>query len=83
MSRFPMDRSRVREVVLVRQDRNRPACEAKMHVHSERTRIIHTLQGPVRLIVKLLQCRNKECDWVRLPCPRGELAVFRGNWSTC
>ena len=33
-----------------------------MHAHCERTRIIHTLQGPVRLIVKLLQCRNMECD---------------------
>jgi hypothetical protein len=32
MSRLPMDRSRVREIVLVRQDRRCPACRAKMHV---------------------------------------------------
>ena len=62
MSRLPMDRSRVREVVLVRHDRSCPACGAKMRVQCERTRVIHTLQGPVRLIIKLLQCRNTECD---------------------
>ena len=65
MPRFPMDRSRVREVVLVRQDRSCPACGAKMRVQCARTRIIHTLQAPVRLIVKLLQCGNAECDSTR------------------
>lgn len=62
MSRFPMDRSSAREVDLVRQDRGCPACGAKMRIQCKRTRPIHTLQGPVHLIIKLLQCRNMECD---------------------
>lgn len=81
MSRLAMDRSRVREVVLVRQDRDCPACEAKMHVHSERTRIIHTLQGPVRLIVELLQCRNKECDSTRTFGAEQEAEYAMPRWG--
>ncbi len=81
MSRLPMDRSRVRDVVLVRQDRSCPVCEAKMHIHSERTRIIHTLQGPVRLIVKLLQCRNKECDSTKTFGPEQEAEYAVPRWA--
>ncbi len=54
MSRLQVDRSRVREIVLVREDRACPECWAKMHIRSCRMRNIHTLQGPVRLIVKLV-----------------------------
>ena len=62
MARFRMDRSRLRQVVLVRRDRSCPACGGKMHIRCCRTRSIYTFAGLVRLIVKLLQCRNEECD---------------------
>jgi hypothetical protein len=62
MSRLEVDESRIREVVLVREDRTCPKCRARMRVRCRRTRNIHTLEGPVRLIVKLVQCRNEACD---------------------
>jgi len=81
MSRLPMDRSKVREVVLVRQDRSCPACGAKMRVQCERTRIIHTLQGPVRLIVKLLQCGNDECDSTKTLGAEQEAEYAMPRWG--
>ena len=81
MSRFPIDRSRVREVVVVRQDRSCPACEAKMHVHSERVRTIHTLQGPMRLSVELLQCRNKECGSTKTVPAEQEAEYAMPRWG--
>jgi hypothetical protein len=92
MSRFPIGQSRVREVILVRQDRSCPACRAKMRVQCERTRLIHTFQGPMRLIVKLLQCRSKECDSTKTlgsekeaeyAMPRWGLAgTFSAGWAS-
>ena len=81
MSRLPMDRSRIREVVLVRQDRSCPACGAKMHIRCERTRIIHTLQGPVCLIIKLLQCRNTESDATKTFSPEEEAEYAMPRWG--
>jgi hypothetical protein len=81
MSRFPMDRSRVREVVLVRQVRSCPACGGKMHIHCDRTRNIHTLEGPVRLIVKLLQCRNVECSSAKTFAPEEEAEYAMPRWG--
>ena len=62
MSRLQVDPLRVREIVLVREDRVCPECGVKMHIRCSRTRNIHTLHGPVRLIVKLVQCRSEQCD---------------------
>jgi len=81
MSRFQMDRSRVREVVLVRRDRSCPICGGKMHIRCDRTRNIHTLVGPVRLIVKLLQCRDEECDTVRTFAPEEEAEYAMPRWG--
>lgn len=81
MSRFPVDRSRVREVVLIRQDRGCPACGAKMHVHCKRTRIIYTFREPLRLIVKLLQCRNKECECTKIFGPEEEAEYAMPRWG--
>jgi len=81
MSRFPMDRSSAREVVLVRQDRGCPACGAKMRVQCKRTRLIHTLQGPVHLIIKLLQCRNMECDSTTTFSPEQEAEYAMPRWG--
>ena len=52
-----------------------------MHVQCERTRIIHTLRGPVRLIVKLLQCRNKECDCTKTFSPEQEAEYAMPRWG--
>ena len=81
MSRLQMDRSRVREVVLVRRDRSCPACGGKMHIRCERSRNIHMLEGPVRLIVKLLQCRNEECDTARTFAPEEEAEYAMPRWG--
>lgn len=81
MSRYPMDRSRVREVVLVRQDRSCPACGGKLHIHCDRARSIHTLKGPVRLVVKLLQCRNAGCDTTSTFSPAEEAEYAMPRWG--
>ena len=38
-----------------------PGVWAQMHIRCCRTRNIQTFQGPVRLMVKLVQCRNEQC----------------------
>ena len=81
MSRFQMDRSSAREVILVRQDRGCPACGAKMRVQCKRTRLIQTLQGPVHLIIKLLQCRNMECDSATTFGPKQEAEYALPRWG--
>ena len=75
MSRLQVDLSRVREIVLVGEDRACPDCGAKMHIRCCRRRNIHTFQGPVRLIVKLVQCR-KEHDEIRKLFLRAMFDVF-------
>jgi len=45
MCRLQVDQSRVREVVLVREDRACPQCGARMHIRCSRQRSIHTLAG--------------------------------------
>ena len=59
MSRFQMDQSKVRKVILIRQDRGCPTCGTKMRIRSDRSRNIHTLEGPLRLVVKLLHCPQR------------------------
>lgn len=81
MSRLPMDRSGGREVVLVRQNRGCPECETKMHVRCERRRLIHSLQGPMRLIVKLLQCHNPECGSTSTFGPEQEAEYAMPRWA--
>ena len=81
MSRFQVDGSRARDVVLVRQDRACPGCGAKMHIRCDRTRNIHTLEGPMRLIVKLLQCRNEECDTAKTFAPEDEAEYAMPRWG--
>lgn len=81
MSRLRMDPSRIREVVLVREDRACPDCGAKMHIRCCRTRDIHTLQGPVRLVVKLVQCRNEQCDSAKTFAPEQEAVYAMPRWG--
>ena len=52
-----------------------------MHIRCDRTRNIHTLQGPVRLIVKLLQCRNEECDTAKTFAPEQEAEYAMPRWG--
>ncbi len=81
MSRLQVDSSRVREIVLVREDRVCPVCGARMHVRCSRTRSIHTLSGPVRLIVKLVQCPNEECDSTKTFAPEQEAEYAMPRWG--
>ena len=52
-----------------------------MHIRCERTRNIHMLDGPVRLIVKLLQCRSGECDTTRTFAPEEEAEYAMPRWG--
>ena len=52
-----------------------------MHIRCDRTRDIHMLAGPVRLIVKLLQCRNEECDTARTFAPEEEAEYAMPRWG--
>jgi hypothetical protein len=52
-----------------------------MHIHCDRTRNIHTLKGPVRLMVKLLQCRNVECDTTTTFAPKEEAEYAMPRWG--
>jgi len=81
MSRLEVDESRIREVVLVREDRACPECGAKMHIRCRRTRSIHTLEGPVRLTVKLVQCRNEACDSMTTFPPEQEAEYALPRWG--
>ncbi len=81
MSRLQVDPSRIREIVLVREDRACPECGAKMHIRCCRTRNIHTLQGPVRLIVKLVQCRNEQCGDAKTFAPEQESEYAMPRWG--
>lgn len=81
MSRLRVDPSRVREIVLVREDRACPVCGARMHVRCSRTRNIHTLSGPVRLIVKLVQCPNEQCGSTRTFAPEQEVEYAMPRWG--
>ena len=81
MARFQMDQSKVREVVLVRGDRKCPACGGKMHIRCCRKRTIYTFAGPVRLVVKLLQCLNEKCDTMKTFSPEEEAEYAMPRWG--
>ena len=81
MSRFQVDRSKVREVIVIRGDRDCPGCGTKMRIRSERRRNIHTLEGPMRLIVKLLHCPNEECNTVKTFAPEQEAEYAMPRWG--
>ncbi len=52
-----------------------------MHIRCCRTRSIHTLEGPVRLIVKLVQCRNGQCDNTKTFAPERESEYAMPRWG--
>jgi hypothetical protein len=81
MSRLQVDPSRVQEIVLVREERACPACGTKMHIRCSRTRSLHTLQGPVRLIVKLVQCRDGQCENTETFAPEQESEYAMPRWG--
>jgi hypothetical protein len=66
---------------LVREDRACPACGAPMHIRCCRTRIIQTLEGPVRLLVKLVQCGNERCDDAKTFAPEQESEYAMPRWG--
>lgn len=81
MSRLPVDQSRAQEIVLVRENRTCPACGARMHIRCGRTRRIHSLRGPVRLSIKLVQCRSKHCPHATTYAPEQEAQYAMPRWG--
>lgn len=81
MSRIRVEESKFQELVLTRVDRACPKCQRKMHVRCRRERRLHTLQGPVRLNVKLVQCRNEQCDYRELLSPEEESSYAMPRWG--
>lgn len=81
MCRLRVDESRVREVVLIREDRACPQCGARMHIRCTRKRSIHTLSGPLRLIVKLVQCCHGQCDLTTTFAPEQESEYAMPRWG--
>lgn len=81
MCRLQVDESRVREVVLIREDRACPQCGARRHVRCSRKRSIHTLSGSLRLIVKLVQCCHKQCDFTKTFAPEQEAEYAMPRWG--
>ena len=81
MSRLALDESRVLEFALVREDRACPECGGKMYVRCRRERTILTLQGPLRLNVKLVQCRQPSCEQRQLFSPEQEPHYAMPRWG--
>jgi len=52
-----------------------------MHIRCCRRRSIHTLSGPVRLIVKLVQCPNEQCDNTKTFAPEQEAEYAMPRWG--
>jgi hypothetical protein len=81
MSRLKVDESKVRQVILEREDRSCPICSKKMHVRCHRTRSIHTLSGPIGLKLKEVQCQNKQCDSRQIFSPEQESQLAMPRWG--
>lgn len=81
MSRLPVCGSLVQEVVLVREDRACPRCGRKMHIRCCRERSIQTLEGPLRLKVKLVQCRHGACGLSTTYAPEQEAEYAMPRWG--
>ncbi len=81
MSRFQVDPSKVRKVILIRENRGCPTCGTKMRIRSDRSRNIHTLEGPLQLVVKLLHCPNEECDVAKTFAPDEEAEYAMPRWG--
>ena len=52
-----------------------------MRIRCERTRTVHTLRGPVRLVIKLLQCHNEECAAPTTFAPEEEAEYAMPRWG--
>ncbi len=81
MSRLAVDQSAVRVVVLDREDRVCPQCGGRMHVRCSRQRCIHSLDGPLQLDLKLVQCSNAQCAQMKLFSPEQECGYAMPRWG--
>ena len=81
MSRLAVDQSAVRVVVLDREDRVCPQCGGRMHVRCCRQRRIHSLDGPLQLDLKLVQCSNAHCAQMKLFGPEQECGYAMPRWG--
>jgi hypothetical protein len=81
MSRLLVDESAVRELQLDRKDRACPGCGKRMHIRCHRQRNIVTLDGPVRLNVRLVQCPNEQCEHMKLLGSEEEPGYAMPRWG--
>lgn len=52
-----------------------------MHVRCSRQRSIHSLEGPLQLDVKLVQCQNEQCAHMKLFSPEQECGYAMPRWG--
>lgn len=52
-----------------------------MHIRCTRKRSIHTFSGPLRLIVKLVQCCHEQCDLTTTFAPEQEAEYAMPRWG--
>jgi hypothetical protein len=70
-----------KEVVLEHQDPSCSACGRSMHVKKHRRRRVHTLDGPVCYVLKLMQCPHPAChNHRRTFSPDQELTLAMPWW---
>ena len=81
MSRLLVDESKVRVFQLDREDRACPECGKRMDIRCHPQRNIVTLDGPVRLNVRLVQCSNAQCDHMKLLGSEDESAYAMPRWG--
>jgi len=78
--RWPEDTVFTRQV-LVSEDRACPACGRRMFICDHRRHPIHTLDGPLELICKLLRCPDTSCPaHAHTVSPAQELAIAPSGW---
>ena len=81
MSRLLVEESTVRALTLDREDRACPECGKRMHVRCHRHRTILTLEGPVRLNLRLMQCACSQCAHMKLHGADEEFGDAMPRWG--
>ena len=81
MSRHSVEESAVHDLTLDREDRACPECGRRMHVRCRRVGSILTLNGPLRLSVRLVQCCDERCEHTKLHGAAQESGYAMPRWA--
>ena len=84
MSRHSGEESAVHDLTLDREDREDracPECGRRMHVRCRRVGSILTLNGPLRLSVRLVQCCDERCEHTKLHGAAQESGYAMPRWA--